>query len=180
MLDPPPGYVSIGFLEFDYQELKGHDDWSNLVYGFRHTYNYGAYTSNSDELTWEQVKQILELREALSPIPVLTVNDTILIKNSETIFRGNGSIGKNATVTEYYFDFGDNETSGWILHNQTKHTYTTLGIYNASLSVRDNYGVESIKPAIIEITVTNEQGEIPEPTDPSKPTKPSDPTPRRG
>jgi N-acetylmuramoyl-L-alanine amidase/PKD repeat protein len=55
--------------------------------------------------------------------------------NKEIGFNGSSSYDPDGTVAEYIWDFGDGSTGSGI---KPVHTYTTVGEYNLTLTVKDN------------------------------------------
>jgi hypothetical protein len=86
-----------------------------------------------------------------APLAVLTVDMPKVAINQPIVFDGSGS-QDDSSILSYYFDFGDGTTmyqsSGWV-----KHKYASLGIYNASLVVMDDLGVNSTNMAVEAVTV---------------------------
>jgi parallel beta-helix repeat protein len=46
-------------------------------------------------------------------------------------------------VDQYFFDFGDGQNSGWIMLSVFTHKYASVGSYNATVKVMDDFGVVS-------------------------------------
>jgi len=87
------------------------------------------------------------------PIPHLSANNTIIYVNSEVEFNCSGSTDSDGTVEEYFIEFGDSTDSGWQGSAIVRHTYTSGGYYNATLSVRDNENVKSTNSEKLQIIV---------------------------
>ena len=60
-----------------------------------------------------------------------------------------GSTCNGCTLTEYYWDFGDGQASGWITSPTVDHTYSNINIYTATLTVKaDNDDMDSASTAV--------------------------------
>lgn len=53
-------------------------------------------------------------------------------------FNGSGSTDPNGNITEYWWNFGDGNYTGWQSQSQVTHTYAAAGNYTARLWVRDS------------------------------------------
>jgi hypothetical protein len=96
--------------------------------------------------------------------------------NQEITFDARGSRDDRA-IAEYFFDYGDGVTSGWVTTPVTTHKYTRPGSYRVRLLVRDDLGVPSSAPVAVAVLV----GEPPPPAErtPTPTVTPSPtPTPR--
>lgn len=114
------------------------------------------FIGNSDNLGANEITvslggYILIYSRNQKPAAVLSTSQTTVFIGEEIEF--NGSLSKGISPLEYHFDFGDGENSGWIIEPSTIHSYSNVGIYLASLIVRDSNGVESEIPANITISV---------------------------
>jgi parallel beta-helix repeat protein len=58
-------------------------------------------------------------------------------------------------VEEFFFDFGDGENSGWTTLSIVTHQYSSIGNYDATLAVKDDFGVTSGNNAMVTIQITN-------------------------
>ena len=67
-------------------------------------------------------------------------------------FDASGSTD-DQSVVGYCFDYGDETFTGWVTTSVVVHKYSSEEIYNATLKVRDEYGVESENVSFIHITV---------------------------
>jgi len=69
------------------------------------------------------------------PAPQLKVYPQIVYTLEEVNFDASNST--DIDPIQYYFDFGDGNTTGWINYSFINHTYSDDGVYNARLKVRD-------------------------------------------
>lgn len=90
------------------------------------------------------------------PIALLEANKNIIYKNEEIEFNASNSTDSDGIVTEYFFDFDDDSTIGWITNSIIKHEYLNKGYYNITLKVKDNDNAESEKVQV-QITVLNKE-----------------------
>ena len=91
------------------------------------------------------------------PVAELTADRTSTNTLTEVTFDGSGSYDTNVrggAVTQYLFDFGDGETSGWVNLSSVQHRYRTGGSFRAVLTVKDNGGATSSNDASVMINVT--------------------------
>ncbi len=58
-------------------------------------------------------------------------------------------------VDKYLFDFGDGSNSDWTTLSIFVHKYSSLGTYNATITVMDDFGVTSDNAAMVTINVQN-------------------------
>ncbi len=59
------------------------------------------------------------------------------------------------TVEEFFFEYGDGSSSGWVTTPTVLHSYSGAGTYTARLRVRDNQGLESTSADTASVTVTS-------------------------
>lgn len=85
------------------------------------------------------------------PFAVLKADKTIVVVNQTVIFDGFES-SDDSSIIKYFFDFGDGETMQ-AFPGAVRHEYGTLGIYNVSLVVMDDLGINSTNRAIQTVTV---------------------------
>jgi hypothetical protein len=85
------------------------------------------------------------------PVASLSPSKTTVTVGEEISFDGSNSTGTG--TLEYLFDFGDGTDSGWIFQSSTTHSYSSDGTFTASLTIKDEYGLESTNPTDIIITV---------------------------
>lgn len=85
------------------------------------------------------------------PFAVLKTDETTVVVNQIVVFDGFES-SDDSSIIEYFFDFGDGETMQ-AFPGVVRHEYVALGIYNASLVVMDDLGINSTNDAIQTVTV---------------------------
>ena len=91
------------------------------------------------------------------PVPVLSAYPTQAEINEDIGFDGMDSYDPDADrITDYYFEFGDGASTGWISSSSTLHSYETAGTFTASLRVRDYQGIESTSTDTVTIQVSAE------------------------
>lgn len=86
-----------------------------------------------------------------APIARLEADKTSVAVNQIVNFNGFASSDDSPFLT-FFFDFGDGETSV-ALKGSVRHEYASPGVYDATLVVMDELGVESQNTAIETITV---------------------------
>jgi hypothetical protein len=123
-----------------------------------HVYsNTGHYMANlivrDNDLIESENSQEIEIEVRAYPVSFLQANITIVHKMDTVLFDGSWSSDEGGFITQYNFDFGDGETTGWIAQSQITHVYTSSGTYNASLIVRDDDTDVSLNIAQVSIEV---------------------------
>lgn len=58
------------------------------------------------------------------------------------------------TISEFHFDFGDGNDTGWTDQPSVTHNYTQDGVYTATLMVKDNVDAES-SPVTMTVSIDN-------------------------
>ncbi|UCE38003.1 MAG: VCBS repeat-containing protein [Thermoplasmata archaeon] len=86
------------------------------------------------------------------PVANLSADPSSTDKGGSVSFDAENSTD-DTQVTEYFFDFGDGEASGWITETKIDHIYYNGGDYTASLTVRDEDEGESINTEELTIEV---------------------------
>jgi len=125
--------------------------WDSSIDGFlsdedsfdNATLSVGLHTINfkvkDDFGTWsDTINFILEVLEY--PIANVSLSRTTIKEGDGLTIDANSSSGSNL---EYYFDFGDNQSSNWSTEPIVDHIYTKKGTYTLKVKVRDEYGEES-------------------------------------
>lgn len=87
-----------------------------------------------------------------APTAILQTDKTLVAPNQNVTFIGTNS-HDDGRVDQYFFDFGDGANSGWTTLSLFNHTYSTIGIYDASLTVIDDFGTTSQNVATTTIAV---------------------------
>ena len=88
-------------------------------------------------------------------------------------FDGSGSTATNAAITSYAWQFGDGATASGA---EVTHTYTTAGVYTATLTVTDSNGMDNAVSTPIVVTASSPAANLP-PTANATATPPSGPPP---
>jgi glucose/arabinose dehydrogenase len=73
----------------------------------------------------------------------------------EVTFTSAGSADPDGDALSYTWDFGDGSPPDTTSGATVLHTYTALGIYTATLTVRDNRGAADPTPATVQISAGN-------------------------
>lgn len=98
-------------------------------------------------LTPEEIKSQYRLYfEPPSLKAILKIDEIFLNLGDTTILDGSESNGPD--LSDYYYDFGDGNNSGWTQSHSISHSYNSPGIFNASLIVRNISGNQSLKSAV--------------------------------
>ncbi len=87
------------------------------------------------------------------PIATLLTDKTIVPPNEIVMFFATNSFDEGR-IDRYRFDFGDGNTSGWTTLSIFTHKYS-YGIYNASVTVMDDFGAINTNDATVTIDVQN-------------------------
>jgi hypothetical protein len=87
-----------------------------------------------------------------TPTAVLQTDKTLVAPNENVTFIGTNSYD-DGRVDQYFYDFGDGNSSGWTTLSLFNHTYTNVGTYDATLTVMDDFGSISQNPTATTITV---------------------------
>lgn len=69
------------------------------------------------------------------PVANITVSNHTVRVNSSIKFKGTGSEDTDGTITEYFWEFGDGNTSDL---QEPEHTYNITGTFQANLTVTDD------------------------------------------
>jgi len=106
------------------------------------------------------------------PVALLSVDGQPAGSGAEVVALEVVTLDGNASTTPiagdllYMFDFGDGTASGWVKTPAVEHTYLKEGSYNASLTVRDDDGLES-EAHVVLVTVapgdTSSDEDVPAP-----------------
>ena len=94
------------------------------------------------------------------PIAILGLPSKEVCTNVDLFFDAIDSHDPDGEVVEYYFDFGDGESSGWISYPGANHTYLIPGEYAPRLKVKDALGGISLWNSV-DITVLAEPNQRP-------------------
>ncbi len=86
------------------------------------------------------------------PVAVLSAEKETVSVNQTLVFIAFGS-EDDGQIEHYFFDFGDGTGSGWTSKSTAMHAYAEEGGYNATLIVRDNFGVESLDGRPVRVTI---------------------------
>jgi len=88
------------------------------------------------------------------PIARLLTDKTLTPPNQiVTLIATNSSDDRR--VDKYLFDFGDGSNSDWTTLSIFVHKYSSLGTYNATITVMDDFGVTSDNASMVTIHVQN-------------------------
>jgi parallel beta-helix repeat protein len=82
------------------------------------------------------------------PIGIINIRPTAILltdkiwarPNEDVMFFSANSFDSDGRVDRYFFDFGDESNSSWTTLSIFTHKYSSLGTYNATLTVIDDYG----------------------------------------
>jgi len=85
----------------------------------------------------------------IPPTAILWTDKTLVAPNQNITFVGTDSYD-DGHVDQYFFDFGDGTSSSWTTLSIFNHNYSSTGIYNAKLTVMDDFGVQSDS---VEVTI---------------------------
>jgi len=86
------------------------------------------------------------------PTARLLTDKTLVPSNQTVMFIATNS-SDDRRVNNHFFDFGDGTTSGWTTLSIFVHDYSSVGTYNVSLTVMDDFGVTSSNSAVMTIDV---------------------------
>jgi len=92
------------------------------------------------------------------PIAKLSVSDSTPDRNEEITFNASSS-EDDGEITEYFFDFGDGEDSGWGNTSTITHSYGKSKEYAARVKVKDDSGIESNWSE--EVTIDVQEEDVP-------------------
>jgi parallel beta-helix repeat protein len=84
------------------------------------------------------------------PTASLWADKTLVPPNQPVTFIGTLS-SASGQVDQYFFDFGDGQNSGWTTLSVLVHSYSTNGSFQATLKVKDDFGVASNNVATVSI-----------------------------
>ena len=86
------------------------------------------------------------------PTAILWTDKMLVAPNQNVTFIGTHS-HDDGRVDQYFFDFGDGASTGWITLSLFNHAYSSTGTYVASLKVIDDFNAISENVATTTITV---------------------------
>lgn len=113
---------------------------------------------DDDDLNENTAEVIIDVSSKL--IAVLTAIPTTIFEGESVTFNASQSFYEEGVIEEYHFDFGDEYSMSWGTQAEISHTYSSHGVYNASLKVKNDLGEISQNEAEVTITVlegTNEK-----------------------
>lgn len=87
-----------------------------------------------------------------SPTANLWTDKTLVRLNQNVTFVG-ASSQDDQRIDKYFYDFGDGTNSGWTTSTLFNHTYASVGNYNASLNVIDDFNTTSQNVATATVAV---------------------------
>lgn len=91
--------------------------------------------------TEREVTVTIECNEP--PVARLKASPSSTYQGREVVFDASGSYDPDGRVVEYFFDFGDGRTSGWIGEAVVSHSYGEEGTFTARVRVKDDSGALS-------------------------------------
>jgi len=174
--------ISYNTLGIFYETAQGHEAHFNDIYGntfgmdvsssavVNATYNYwgdesGPYhislnpTGKGDPVGGDGVNLdfIFFLTANISyinerPTARLLTDKTLVPPNQTVTFIATTS-SDDRRVDQYLFDFGDGKNSGWTTLTIFVHEYSSVGTYDANVTVMDDFGVTSTNVAMATINV---------------------------
>jgi PKD repeat protein len=97
----------------------------------------------------------------IPPVAVADSNITSGYAPLTVAFNGSGSTDDDGTIMTYLWNFGDGNTGSGVT---ATHTYETDGDFNATLTVTDNRGAQTISTPPITIQVDPDPSQISAPT----------------
>ena len=97
----------------------------------------------------------LDIREKnAEPVAVLTAFPLMDLLPGDTVRFDTSNSSDDIEVEYYYYDFGEGNSSGWIINSKIDHQYQSAGKFTAKLKVRDSDGAISTNLAEEKITIT--------------------------
>jgi parallel beta-helix repeat protein len=87
------------------------------------------------------------------PMATLSVNRTEAKTGEEISFDAAGSKDDHG-IADYYFDYGDGNSSGWVQKPMITYSFSQPGNYTATLKVRDIHGLLNTNPTTVRINIS--------------------------
>jgi len=87
------------------------------------------------------------------PVAVLTADKNKVWTDEIVTFDASQSYD-DGEIVYYFFDFGDRTNSGWTTLPVVTHKYALNGTYYATVTVKDDYGVNSTNRELIRVQIT--------------------------
>ncbi len=127
-----------------------------------------VYTPNTDFVGLDQFNYTIEDESGLSAsakveirvieenqAPVATISTNTIQGPAALIvrFTGSESTDDNDAITSYVWNFGDNQ--GTSTQADTEYVYNSVGVYDVSLTVTDNFGLTNTTRVTIMVTGQN-------------------------
>ena len=100
--------------------------------------SYSKDFKGQEELNFEILRIINR-----KPVAKIEVSRNEVLTNEAVRFYATKSYDPDGDSLQYYFDFGDGHTTGWVDSPVVKHAYSTPGEYTVKLKVRDDKGAEA-------------------------------------
>jgi hypothetical protein len=123
-------------------------------------YNASLKVKDDEDFESENTEEII-IEVMARPNAVLSAEPTSVAFGKEVTFDASGSSDEDGNIERYYIDYDDGSDSGWSSSETQTHTYSSSGIFTASLKVKDDDGLESINIAEVDITVLDSSNLIP-------------------
>jgi PKD repeat protein len=154
--DPDPlGRIDNWTWNFDNGDM-GYGEIVAYTYKQRNTYTVTLTVRDNDNATGSD-SAVIAVYNA-KPVAVLKVNPASSTIGEDVEFDASDSYDIDGFVGDYYFEFGDNFETGWISNRMITHSYTSTGIYDSTLKVRDNDKIESeLVTVSVKITIEPSQ-----------------------
>lgn len=90
------------------------------------------------------------------PVPSLDIHMPEVGIGEIVEMDASDSSDPDGRVRQYHFDYGDGTDSGWVFGATINHTYNQIGTYEVRVYVRDEAEAQSLEPAVVKVTVTEE------------------------
>ncbi len=154
--DPDPlGRVVNWTWDFDNGDM-GYGEVVAYKYFYRDTYVITLTVRDNNNATGSDTA-IIAVHNA-QPVAILKLNPTSTTIGENVEFDGTESYDIDGYIGDYYFDFGDGFETGWISNQIITHSYTSTGIFDTTLKVRDNDdSVSELVAASVKITTEPSQ-----------------------
>jgi PKD repeat protein len=90
-----------------------------------------------------------------APVARLEASPVQVNVNGRVNFTAAASADPDGNVTKYLIDFGDGNNTGWTSKSSTSYVYAQPGVYNATVTVMDDDGGQSLLSDAVKIAVEN-------------------------
>lgn len=110
-----------------------------------------------DEINEDNNEAQTNLKINKNPKVNFKISTSSVEVGTDVTIDASSSVDDDGKITEYYFDFGDGTNSNWVSTASVSHSFSTTGIYNITVQIKDDNGAIIESPVPKTITVTKQE-----------------------